>query len=154
MENKDINDNEDLSKDCCEPKLQHCCNVMVEHKTHLNPPSFCYSEIHSKIKIDVEIEKVCAGAIIIVGVIHKTLQYKALLKNGTIDPCFKKNFDIPFNCFINTDEANEDDKYQVTGHDFCTYSKNKDTIIGCNKPEKICFTHIEKIFIKICVMRQ
>jgi len=147
-------ENVDLCKGCDEPKLQHCCNVMVEHKTHLNTPSFCYSKIHSAIKIDVKIEKVCAGTIIIIGVIHKILQYKAILKNGTINSCYKKYFDIPFTCFINTDEASEDDEYEVTGHDFCTYSKNTDINNECACLQKSRCLHIEKILIKICVMRK
>ena len=147
--------NEDLCKKCPEPKLQHCCNVMIEHKTHLNPPVFCNSKIHSKIKTDVKIEKVCAGTIIISGIFHKILYYKALLRNGTINPCCEKHIHIPFNCFINIDEANEDDKYEVTGHDIlCTYAKTTDINSSSNKPIESRCMHIEKTLIKICIMRK
>lgn len=60
-------ENNDLCIRCDGPKSQHCCNVMVEHKIHLNPPAFCDSKINSKIQIEVKIEKACAGAIIISG---------------------------------------------------------------------------------------
>lgn len=149
-------ENNDLGEKCDEPKLQHCCNVMVEHKTHLTPPAFCHSKILSKINIDIKVEKVCAGAVIISGIIHKSLCYKALLENGTIDSSYKKCIDIPFNCFINTDEANEDDEYEVTGHDLlCTYVNNTDLNNDCNNNQKKrCCMHIEKTLIKICVMRK
>lgn len=150
-----IQDANDEYCKCDEPKLQYCCNVMIEHKTHLSPPVACHSKIRSEIKIDVQIEKVCAGAIIISGMVHKVLHYKARLKDGTINSCYKKCFDIPFNCFINTCEANEDDEYEVIGHDIlCTYAIPNHINSGCNKPKKNNCLHIEKIFIKICVMKK
>ena len=147
--------NDDLCKRCDAPKLQHCCNVMVEHITYLNPPVYHGSKISSELKIDVKIEKVCAGAIIISGVIHKALSYKAILGNGTINSCYKKYVDIPFNCFISICEASEDDEYEITGHDFlCTYviSTGKDN--ACKKLKKSYCTHTEKTLIKICVIRK
>lgn len=147
--------NGDSCEKCPEPKIQHCCNVMIEHKTHLNPPLFCNSKIHTKIKLEVKIEKVCAGTIIISGIIHKTLCYAAILENGTINHCYKKYIDIPFNCFINIDAANEDDKYEVIGHDIlCTYVKTANINSGCNKLKESRYIHTEKILIKICVMRK
>ncbi|GEM_PF-2312117 len=173
MKNKNISDNEidnliidlepceiqyvddDLCKVCEEPKLLHCCNVMIENITHLKPPRFFHSKIHSKNKIEVKIEKVCAGAIIISGIIHKALHYRALLKNVTINSCYKKNIDIPFNCFISIDEANEDDEYEIIGYDIiCAYAKTTDINGGCSNSEKSHCKHTEKVLIKICVMRK
>lgn len=147
--------NDNLCKSCEEPKLQHCCNVMVEHKTYLKPAVYRGSKINSELKIDVKIEKVCAGAVIISGVIHKILSYKALLGNGTINSCYKKYIDVPFNCFISICGASEDDEYEITGHDFlCTYVITTDKDNGYKKHKKSYNTHTEKTLIKICVIRK
>jgi len=147
--------NDDLFKKCNKPKLQHCCNVMVEHITYLNPAVYRGSTINSELKIDVKIEKVCACAVILSGIIHKTLSYKALLKNGAINSCYKKYVDIPFNCFISTYEASEDDEYEIIGHDFLsTYSITTDKHNGPKKLKKRYCTHIEKTLIKICVIKK
>ena len=147
-------ENEDLCKKCLEPNLQHCCNIMVEHKTYLNIPASSQSKIHSKIEIEVSIEKVCAGTVIISGMIHKIVYYGTLLGNESLKSCYRKNIDIPFNCFINIDEANEDDKYEVTGHDLlCTYAKATDNNSRC-KGNKSFYYYTEKILMRICVMRK
>lgn len=139
---------------------QTCCQVIVEGKTQLVGPALYdpkkpskYPVTHTK-KIMTWIEKVCPEKVIIAGIIHKTINYKTIhcgeiIASKTVD-------EIPFQCMIDRDDANEGDKFEITGAavlcDIFAHPVNFGTDQETGYP--VAWKYVEKEVLKICIRKK
>lgn len=124
----------------------HSCEVMIDFRTFLCPTPKKNSKVDQCIKVEAKIEKVCKGKIIIGGIVHKTIKYKAITHDGCSYKNCTKHKDIPFSCFI--DCGCHKDKFEIIDCPIiCSFSDVIYTKDKCNK--KAIF--VEKDIIKIIV---
>ncbi|OIJ12092.1 hypothetical protein BKP37_14525 [Anaerobacillus alkalilacustris] len=140
----------------CIANPQSCCQVMVENITQLVPPALKDDDhpvTHTKI-LRVDIEKVCPEKVVICGVVHKTITYTAVMSDGTLVKNFEKKDEIPFQCFIDREDANEDDPFEIVGAEvLCDVFACPDNI-GTNYGHKVFWKFKEKEILKICIRKR
>jgi hypothetical protein len=142
------------------PNKQTCCQVIVKGKTQLvgpalydpkNPAKFPVT--HTK-KVMTWIEKVCPEKVIIAGMIHKTIHYQTIhcgeiIASKTVD-------EIPFQCMIDRDDANEGDKFEITGAailcELFAHPANFGTDRETRNP--VAWKFVEKEVVKICIRKK
>ncbi|MDQ6422901.1 hypothetical protein RB620_26080 [Paenibacillus sp. LHD-117] len=144
---------------------QSCCQVVVEHLTQLVPPAKFNPDNPNEfpvthfIVIDTAIEEVCPEKVTICGVVRKTIVYTAVLQDGTEVENFKKEDDIPFQCFIDRDDANVGDAFEIVGKTvLCTvFARPANFGIQTNPVTGaeivVAWKFIEKEILKICIRK-
>lgn len=96
--------------------------------------------------MEAQIEKVCAEKVIVCGVVHKTIHY--VDKNGVNRTRFD---DVPFQCFIDREDANEGDNFVVVGADIlCTVFAEE---ANFNADRTLAFKWVEKEIVKVCIRK-
>lgn len=101
---------------CPFPNPQTCCQAVVEFKTQLVPPALASDGIATEVFFSSPpvVEDVCPEKVIICGVLTKRITYTAVDEQG--NRCEKVICDErPFQCFIDRDDANEGDTFEVCG---------------------------------------
>ncbi|WP_077358595.1 SPOCS domain-containing protein [Virgibacillus halodenitrificans] len=144
---------------------QSCCQIIIERKTQLVPPALFnpdrpeqYPVTHKK-TFDVAIEKVCPEKVIICGTVHKTIYYKTLKKDCSGDTSIIDHYvkdDIPFQCFIDRDDANENDEFEIVGAAFLCDVFDTPKNFGYH-PEfsqyPVAWKFEEKEILKVCIRK-
>ena len=94
---------------------QTCCQVVVEFKTQLVPPALANS-VTTRVFFSQQpvIEDVCPEKVIICGKLTKEITYTTVDANGEQNPNTLTD-ERPFQCFIDHDDANEGDDFEVVG---------------------------------------
>jgi len=134
------------------PRVRHCCEILIDFRTCLTPPPENCKNIKVISKIDVRIEKVCCGKVLIGGILHKKIKWD---KAEEVIFCSEDNLikhkDIPFSCFIDFDCSDDDNIFEIVGSEIiCEFSELLKIKEGCS--EKGIF--IEKDIIIIAVQRK
>ncbi|MEH7462070.1 hypothetical protein V7166_08245 [Bacillus thuringiensis] len=127
-----------------------CCQVVVEHTTQLVPPALENTVTFTKI-VEATIENVVPEKVVVCGVIHKTLTYTAVLEDGTLVPGFQIHDDIPFQCVIDREDANEGDIFEVTGVAILGEVSAQEQNFGIINGRRVTFKFKEKEIIKVCI---
>ena len=137
-----------------EPNPQTCCKVLVNGSTQLLPPAFVNDPITCDNELFANIEAVCPEQVIISGFIRRTITYTGILDDGS-----KENNtivdDIPFQCKIDRDDANEADSFNITGKSIlCKVSSNlTNTKKNCMTHDEVAYKYEESDLVKICVRK-
>lgn len=136
------------------PNPQSCCQVMVEGSTELLPPALVSDPIISENKVFANIEAVCPGKVVIGGFIRRTISYIGVLEDGTKEGTTLIN-DIPFQCMINRDDANECDSFNITGMALLckVYARAQNFGRNCFTNEKVAYKFIGKDIVKVCIRK-
>lgn len=137
-----------------EANPQSCCRVIVEGKTQLVPPALKDATIEHQNIVHAKIEKVCPEKVIISGFIQKTINYTALLNNGIEEE--KEIIDnIPFQCVIDREDANEDDDFIITGSTlFCEVFAHTQSFKAHSHTDKpLAYEFVEKDIVKVCIRK-
>lgn len=145
-----------LNNICPVSNPQTCCQVMLEKKITLYPPALSGTIKVSK-NIEVLIEKVCPEKVIISGKLSRKIEYKTLNENWyEIEKII--NDDIPIQCFIDRDDANQDDEFTIIGAEIlCNVFKQENNLYKLNDyyGNSICLVYefAEKDIVKICIRK-
>ena len=137
-----------------ESNPQSCCQVIVEGNTQLVPPALNSAPIYQSNTVFAEIEKVCAEKVVISGFLRKTMTYTAVLDNGAREENIITD-DIPFQCIIDREDANENDTFMITGSTvLCEVSAHTQNF-GMHPVtgEQLAFKFVGKDIIKICIRK-
>lgn len=128
--------------------------VMVEGSTALLPPALKDDTITNENKIFANIDAVCPGKVIISGFIRKTISYTGVLEDGTKEESTVTN-DIPFQCMIDRDDANEGDSFSITGMalQYNVYSGIQNCGTNSFTNEKVGYKFVEKDIVKLCIRK-
>lgn len=129
-----------------------CCQVVVERTTQLVPPALAGTVTFTQ-TVEADIENVVPEKVVICGVVHKTLTYTAVLENGTLVPGFQVFDDIPFQCVIDREDANEGDLFEVTGVAILGQVSAQEQNFGFINGLRVAFKFKEKEIVKVCVRR-
>jgi hypothetical protein len=129
-----------------------CCEVLVERETQLIPPALANTVGFTK-TLEASIEHVSPEKVTICGVIHKTLTYTAVLENGTLVPGFQILDDIPFQCFIDREDANEGDLFDVAGVAIVSEVSSQEQNFGFKAGFSVAFKFKEKEIVKVCIRK-
>lgn len=129
-----------------------CCQVVVEHTTQLLPPALENTVTFTK-TVAATIENVVPEKVVVCGVIHKTLTYTAVLEDGTLVPGFQVHDDIPFQCVIDREDANEGDIFEVTGVAILGEVSAQEQNFGIINGRRVAFKFKEKEIIKVCIRK-
>ncbi|WP_432665642.1 multicopper oxidase [Wukongibacter baidiensis] len=133
---------------------QSCCQVMVESRTQLVPPALRDEPFAHKNAVYAEIEKVCPEKVIISGFVRRTITYTALLDNG-IEQEKEIVDDIPFQCAIDREDANEGDVFRITGAtilcEVFARLENFGTHSGTDEP--LAYKFAENDIVKVCIRK-
>ena len=133
---------------------QTCCQVIVEGSTQLVPPALKDAPIVHKNAVHAKIEKVCPENVIISGFIRRTITYTAVLDSG-IEQEKQILDDIPFQCVIDREDANEGDEFSITGVtllcEVFAHTKNFGTHPLIDKP--LAYKFVEKDIVKVCIRK-
>ena len=129
-----------------------CCEILVEHETQLIPPALENTVVFTK-TIESSIEHVCAEKVAICGLIHKTLTYTAVLEDGTLVPNFQILDDIPYQCIIDREDANEGDLFDVTGEAVVCEVSSQEQNFGFKAGFRVAFKFREKEIVKVCIRK-
>jgi spore coat protein A, manganese oxidase len=133
---------------------QTCCQVMVEGNTALVPPARKYAPISHTNTIHAQIEKVCPENVVISGFIRRTITYTAVLDSG-LEQEQEIVDDIPFQCRMNREDANEGDEYRITGaallSEVFVHTHNFGTHPYTDQP--LAYNFVEKDIIKVCIRK-
>ncbi|UYX56195.1 hypothetical protein M3Y14_33600 (plasmid) [Bacillus thuringiensis] len=129
-----------------------CCQVVVERTTQLVPPALAGTVTFTQ-TVEADIENVVPEKVVICGVVHKTITYTAVLENGTLVPGFQVFDDIPFQCVIDREDANEGDLFEVTGVAILGQVSAQEQNFGFIDGLRVAFKFKEKEIIKVCVRR-
>lgn len=125
---------------------QSCCQVIVEQKTQLVPPAQRGSVTHEK-TVEASVEKVCPEKVVICGLVRKIITYLDAENQSQT-----RYDDIPFLCFIDRDDANENDEFHVTGATIlCTIFAREANFGGPNN--SLAYKFIEKEIVKVCIRK-
>ncbi|WP_053083764.1 hypothetical protein [Rubeoparvulum massiliense] len=125
---------------------QTCCQVVIERKTQLVPPAQRGTTSHTK-TVEARIEKVCPEKVIVCGVVRKTITYTKV--DGSSNTIYD---DVPFQCFIDRDDANENDPFIVTGATIlCTVFAREANFGGSDN--SLAYKFVEKEIIKVCIRK-
>lgn len=126
---------------------------MVEFKTQLVPPA-----IEESIETEVffsqppVVEDVCAEKVIICGVLTKRITYDSVDQNGVICPkeiCDER----PFQCFIDRDDANEGDTFEICGFDVLCGGAARVQNRGTRGSHDVFWKITEKDIVKVCIRK-
>ncbi|MGX5702040.1 hypothetical protein [Bacillus cereus] len=129
-----------------------CCQVVVERTTQLVPPALAGTVTFTQ-TVEADIENVVPEKVVICGVVHKTITYTAVLENGTLVPGFQVFDDIPFQCVIDREDANEGDLFEVTGVAILGQVSAQEQNFGFIDGLRVAFKFREKEIIKVCIRR-
>ncbi|WP_028390848.1 hypothetical protein [Bacillus cihuensis] len=129
-----------------------CCEILIDHETQLIPPALENTVVFTK-TVEANIEHVCPEKVVVCGVIHKILTYTAVLENGTLVPGFQVFDDIPFQCVIDRDDANEGDLFEVTGTAVVCEVLSQEQNFGIKAGLRVAFKFRESEIIKVCVRK-
>ncbi|MEH7462071.1 hypothetical protein V7166_08250 [Bacillus thuringiensis] len=129
-----------------------CCQVVVEHTTQLVPPALENTVTFTK-TVEATIENVVPEKVVVCGVIHKTLTYTAVLEDGTLVPGFQIFDEIPFQCVIDREDANEGDIFEVTGVAILGEVSAQEQNFGIINGLRVAFKFKEKEIVKVCIRR-
>lgn len=129
-----------------------CCQVVVERLTQLIPPALAGTVTFTQ-TVEADIENVIPEKVIVCGVVRKTLTYTAVLEDGTLVPGFQVFDDIPFQCAIDREDANEGDLFEVTGVAILGQVTAQEQNFGFIDGLQVAFKFKEKEVIKVCVRR-
>ncbi|NDI33269.1 multicopper oxidase domain-containing protein [Chengkuizengella sediminis] len=137
-----------------ESNPQSCCEVVVEGNTQLVPPALNNAPISDSKTVFAEIEKVCPEKVIISGFLRKSITYTAVLDNGVKEDNTITD-DLPFQCIIDREDANENDSFMVTGSTvLCEVFANTQNF-GAHPEtnDEVAYNFIEKDIIKVCIRK-
>ncbi len=146
----------DLYNICPVSNPQTCCQIMIEKKITLYPPAKS-STIKVTKNIEVLIEKVCPEKVIIAGKLKRKIIYKSLTDGWyEIEKIIED--DIPFQCFIDRDDANLDDEFTIIGAEIlCNIFEQENNLYKFNdyygNPICLVYEFAEKDIIKICIRK-
>lgn len=133
---------------------QSCCQIMVEGSTQLVPPALKDEAIVHKNTVHAKIENVCPENVIISGFIRRTITYTAVLDSG-IEQEKEIIDDIPFQCVIDREDANEGDEFTITGvtllSEVFAHTQNFGIHPLTNKP--LAYKFVEKDIVKVCIRK-
>jgi len=136
------------------PNPQSCCQVMVEGSTELLPPALMGDPIVNKSKIFASIEAVYPGKVVISGFIRNAISYTGVLEEGTKKETTVIN-DVPFQCMINRDDANECDSFNITGMALSckVYARAQNFGINFLTKEKVAYKFVGKDIVTVCIRK-
>ena len=135
---------------CIRNNPTHSCEVMIDFRTCLCPPPKKNTKVNQCVDVKAKIEKVCAGKIIIGGILHKIIKYTSIAHGGFNCKTRTKHEYIPFSCFIDIDCGNSEDKFEIVDcQSICTFSEVINSENECCKKAIL----VEKDIIKIIVQR-
>lgn len=124
---------------------QSCCQVVIEKSTQLMPPARVGTASEEKVVV-AGIEKVCPEKVVICGVVRKTIRY--VDENGNNQT---REDDVPFQCVIDREDANEGDTFHIVGADIlCTVFAEE---ANFNADRSLAFKWIEKEIVKVCIRK-
>lgn len=133
---------------------QSCCEVMVEGRTQLVPPALEGEPITHQNTVNAKIEKVCPEKVVISGFVRRTIKYTAVtdndleLENEIVD-------DIPFQCTIDREDANEGDDFRITGAtvlcEVFAHTENFGTHPLTD--QALAYKFVEKDIVKVCIRK-
>ncbi len=133
---------------------QSCCQVMVEGGTQLVPPALTDDPVTHQDAVIAKIEKVCPEKVVISGFVRRTITYTAVddsgleFENELID-------DIPFQCAIDREDANEDDVFTITGSTILCEVFSRTQNFGTHPVtnQQVAFNFTEKVIVKVCIRK-
>lgn len=133
-------------------KKESCCVFILEHNTQLVPPAKKGS-VKVKKELFAEIEKVCKGAIVICGVLKKTLLYISLDAGKQEE--IKIIDEVPFQCLIEDKDAKEGDIYKIDKKSIICEVFGEERNFGKDKQTGTVtsFNYNEKDLIEVCVKK-
>lgn len=125
---------------------QSCCQVVVERATQLVPPLDMTAPRGESKTVQAQIEMVCAEKVVVCGVVRKSIIY--LDRFGVVQT---RTDDIPFQCFIDREDANEGDLFYVVGAEIlCTVFSEP---ANFNQNGTLAFKWVEKEIVKVCIRK-
>ena len=145
--------------ECPIPNPQTCCQVVVEFKTQLVPPALANS-FSTKVFFSQSpvIEDVCPEKVIICGKLTKEITYTAVAANGDQSTNVLTD-ERPFQCFIDRDDANEGDDFEVVGFavlcEGAPRLQNSGTRPGLegSSTVEVFWRVTEKDIVKVCIRK-
>lgn len=133
---------------------QSCCQVKVEGMTQLVPPALRDEPIDHENVVYAEIKKVCPEKVIISGFVRRTITYTALSDNE-IEQEKQIVDNIPFQCAIDREDANEGDVFTITGAtilcEVFAQPENFGTHPKTNEP--LAYKFAETDIVKVCIRK-
>ncbi|OZM56967.1 hypothetical protein CIB95_09355 [Lottiidibacillus patelloidae] len=153
-------------KPCPEPNPQTCCQVVVKGRTQLVGPAL-YDEndpnlypITQERTLHVEVKKVLAEKVLICGTVKKEIKYKELKKNflGKTNMVNGSTHDeMEFHCFIDREDANEGDQFEIVGAHFLSNDMCEPKNFGqhpSNNKFPVAWSFEETAVVKICIRKK
>lgn len=136
------------------PNPQTYCRIMVEGSTQLVPPARKDAPIHRKNTVHAHIEKVCAENVVISGFIPRTITYTAVLDNG-LDHEKVIVDDIPFQCMIEREDANEGEMSHIIGAAITcvVFAHARNFGLHPHTDQQLAYNFVEKDIVKICIRK-
>lgn len=133
---------------------QSCCQVIVEGKTQLVPPALKDAPITHRNMVHAEIEKVCPEKVIIGGFIRRTITYTGVLDSG-IEKEKEIVDDIPFQCAIDREDANEGDEFRITGETILceVFAHAQNFGVHSITDQPLAYKFVEKDIVKVCIRK-
>ncbi|GKX30993.1 spore coat protein [Vallitalea longa] len=137
-----------------ESNPQTCCQVVVEGNTQLVPPALNNMPICQSKTVFAEIEKVCPEKVVISGFLRKKLCYTAISDCGMKGENIITD-DLPFQCIIDREDANENDSFMVTGSTVLCEVFAKTQNFGTHPVtnDQVAYKFVEKDIVKICIRK-
>lgn len=137
-----------------EANPQSCCQVIVDGNTQLVPPALNDAPVMHQNIVNAKIQKVCPEKVIISGFVHRTITYTAVddsgleFENEIVD-------DIPFQCAIDREDANEDDTFIITGSTILceVYAKTQNLGTHPITNQPLAYRFSEKDIVKVCIRK-
>lgn len=129
---------------------QYSCEVLIDFRTYLCPPPKKNTTVTEINKVEVKIDKICAGKIIIGGTLYKTIIYTDITQCEGDKPNYIEQKDIAFSCYIDVSSSSEEDKFKIASSQIvCTFSEVIKEDDGCCEQSIL----LGKDIIKITVQR-
>lgn len=133
---------------------QTCSQVMVEGSTQLVPPALKDAPITHISTVYANIEDVCPENVVISGFIRRTIKYTAVLDSGFVQ---EKEIvdDIPFQCLIGREDANEGDEFSITGVTILceVYAHTRNFGTHHLTDKQLAYNFTEKDIVKVCIRK-
>lgn len=143
-------------RDCPIPVAnpQSCCQVIVGGGTELVPPALNDAPIIYKNTVHAKIEKVCPEKVIIRGFVRRTITYTAISESGAENKN-KIIDDIPFQCVIDREDANEGDDFQISGTAILceVFAQTQKFEINQIVNKLLAYQFVEKDIVKVCIRK-
>lgn len=88
------------------------------------------------------------------GLVRREVFYTGVLEDGTKEGTKVIN-DIPFQCMINRDDANECDSFNITGMALLceVYARAQNFGMNCSTNERVAYKFVEKDIVKVCIRK-